>query len=68
MEKQTLVIQLTFTQPLGVSTSPYDQDKLAIGIKDPSVFTVKDEGRPMKFKSKNQLLVLVAQIGDAASQ
>ena len=39
-----------------------------IGIKDPTVFTVKDEGRPMKFKSKNQLLVLVAQIGDAASQ
>ena len=44
-----------------------DQDKLAIGIKDPSVFTVKNEGRPMKFKSKNQLLVLVAQIGDATS-
>ena len=59
-------IQLNFTEPLAVSTSPYDKDLVSFMILKPQVFIIKNENRPLKWRQEERQFVLVQQIGDEA--
>lgn len=53
-DEDSVTIQLNFTEPLAVSTSPFEKDRISFMILRPDVFIVKSENRPLKWKQEER--------------